>query len=159
MTSLSRSVKSYREESNLTSGLWSRIPREQFLRFLLAGGWNTFFGYAVFALATYLLSGRIPYAYMVALVVSNIISITAAYVVYKFFVFRTKGNYLREYLRFYVVYGAAFGLNLVALPVLVGVLGSVIGQEDFIPYLAQGAFTCFYVVFSFVAHKNFSFRS
>jgi len=82
---------------------------------------------------------------------SNIISITNAYVGYKIFVFKTEGNYLREYARFYVVYGSAFLLNFALLPLCVEIL-------RISPVLAQAGLIFINVIFSYFGHKNFSFR-
>ena len=122
---------------------------EEKLRYLIVGGWNTIFGYLLF-IALYGLFGD-SINYVAILVVSYVISITNAYLCYKFLVFRTKGNYLREYLRFYLVYGLAFLINLALLPLLVEVL-------KMNPVVSQGAIVFFTVVISYVAHKNFSFN-
>lgn len=134
-------------------------PRGQFLRYLLVGAWNTIFGYTVYALLTYVLTDVIPYAYMVASVMANIIAITVSFIGYKFIVFRTKGNYLREYLRVYVVYGGAAGLNLVLLPILVGVLDCLLKEPYYSAYVAGAIVTAVTVLFSFVGHGKYSFRS
>lgn len=125
------------------------IRHEQKLRYLIIGGWNTVFGYAVFAALNW---GLASVHYLVILTVSYIISITNAYVGYKLFVFRTKGNILKEYLRFYVVYGASFGFNVVALPVLVeGFTMNV--------YAAQALIIVITIAGSYLLHKHYSFKS
>ena len=122
---------------------------EQKLRYLAVGGWNTLFGYLLFVALYARLGGRINY--IAILVVSYVISISNAYLCYKFLVFKTRGNYLREYLRFYLVYGLAFLINLALLPLLVEVL-------KLNPVVSQGAIVFFTVVISYMAHKNFSFN-
>ena len=67
-----------------------------------------------------------------------------------FFVFKTKGNYCREYLRFYLVYGASFIANLILMPLFVEVGGMK-------PIPAQGIILFFSVLFGYVGHKHFSF--
>jgi putative flippase GtrA len=134
------------------------LTRTQLFRYLLVGGWNTLFGYLVFAGLTYLLTGLVPYAYMVAYVLSNVIAITAAYLGYKFLVFRTRGNYLSEYLRFYVVYGASALLGLVMLPILVKLVGLVLSRPSHAPYVAQALVIPLTVLASFVGHRGYSFR-
>ena len=116
--------------------------------FLLVGGWNTLFGYVVFLALYYLFADKIHY--LIIFIVSNILSITNAYIGYKLFVFKTKGNYLQEYLRFYVVYGGAILLNLILLPITVEYF-------RFSPPIAQGGLMFLNVAFSFVGHKRFSF--
>lgn len=105
------------------------------------------FGYAVFA---GLLKTGIHY--IIVAVISNIIAITAAYINYKFFVFKTKGNYLREYLRFYVVYGGGMGLGLLLLPFFVEVVHlSPLAGQAIVMFITAGV--------SFIAHRNYSFKS
>src|ERR1700744_4578537 len=74
-----------------------RIP--QLIRYLLVGGFNTAFGYGLFALLNWGLSRTMPYGYLAATLLSNLIAITVAFLGYKWFVFRTKGNYVRQWLR------------------------------------------------------------
>jgi len=119
----------------MSKQLARHFPLDQVARYLIVGVWNTLFGYGLFALFTYLLTGIVPFAYMLASVLSNVIAITAAYLGYKWFVFKTKGNYLREYLRCYLVYGAAFLITLALLPVLVFLLDRVVAPRT-APYIA-----------------------
>jgi len=88
---------------------------------------------------------------MFLLIISNILSITNAYISYKFFVFRTKGNFLREYARFYVVYGASILFSLILLPLSVELL-------HIHPVVAQAAIIAITIVISYTGHKNFSFK-
>jgi putative flippase GtrA len=118
------------------------------INYLLVGGWNTVFGYVAF-LSLYFLFGE-KIHYLVLLVVSNILSITNAYIGYKIFVFKTRGNYAREYARFYLVYGGAMALNFVLLPVCVEFL-------RLSPPIAQGGLVFLNVIFSYFGHKHFSF--
>jgi len=136
----------------------ARVPRGQFARFIVVGCWNTAFSYCVYAFFTYILTGVIPYAYMAAMAVSSVINISVAYLGYKLFVFKTKGNYVREYFRCYVVYGAAAATNILLLPVLVILLDLVIVQQVYVPYIAGGALSLGTVFLSFFGHKEFSFK-
>lgn len=121
---------------------------EKKVRYLIVGGWNTAFGYLLFIVLYELLNSRINY--IAILVLSYVLSITNAFLCYKFLVFKTKGNYLKEYLRFYVVYGAAFLLNLAMLPFFVEIL-------KVSPVLSQGLIVSFTVLISYIGHNNFSF--
>lgn len=122
---------------------------QQKINYLLVGGWNTVFGYLAFVSLYYLFNRWVHY--LILVVAAHVISITNAYVGYKIFVFKTKGNYLKEYLRFYVVYGLALMLNLVLLPLVVEIfrISPVIGQA-----IVMGMA----VVFNYLGHKHFSFR-
>jgi putative flippase GtrA len=139
------------------AALDGRSVRE-IVRFVIVGGWNTVLGYGLFAGSNYLLTGRIPHAYMVACVIANVIAITVAYVGHKFITFRTRGNYLREYLRLYVVYGATALLGLALLPAAVALIGLFVHRASYVPYIAQAALMPINVAASFIGHKRFSFR-
>ena len=120
----------------------------QEVRYIVAGGWNTVFGYGCFAVLYYLLGGRTPDSFIIVL--SSIIAISGAFLVYKLFVFRTHGNWLREYLRSYLVYGGGTLINLVMFPLLKGWLGMN-------PYAAQAVILVVTVVSSYIAHNRFTF--
>lgn len=139
--------------------LAKEVPGGQLARYLAVGIWNTVFGYGLFAYANYLLTGRVPYPYMAASAVSNVLSITVAYLGYKFFVFRTKGNYLREYLRCFTVYGTGMLVSLLLLPPAVAIGNAMLPDKRYSPYLAAAAITAGNVVLSFVGHRRFSFRA
>jgi putative flippase GtrA len=121
---------------------------KQKIDYLMVGVWNTFVGYGSFVVLYYLCGRWIHY--IVILILSNVFSITNAYVGYKVFVFKTQGNYLREYGRFYLVYGVILMFNLVLLPIGVEFLRLP-------PPVVQGGFTFFNVFLSFLGHKHFSF--
>jgi putative flippase GtrA len=96
----------------------------QFLRYVLVGGFNTVFGYGLFALLNWLFKGLGPYSYMYAAVLANPIAITLNFLGYKWFVFRTHGNYMAEWFRCLGVCGSSMLIGLVGLPIF----GSYIAQ-------------------------------
>jgi putative flippase GtrA len=118
------------------------------ISYLLVGGWNMVFGYFIFVLLYYLLATRVHYVILLAL--SNVLSITNAYIGYKVFVFKTKGNYWLEYSRFYIIYGSALLLNFIFLPLCVEYL-------MISPPVAQGGLMFISVIFSYYGHKKMSF--
>jgi len=124
-----------------------RILKMQAFRFLVVGGWNTVFAYTVFASLYLFLSETLHY--MVILTVVTIITVTNAYFCHKFFVFRTKGNYSQEYLRFYGVYSIQIAINFITLPVLI--------KLDVSPYLAQAIIIAVTTLGSYMGHKHISF--
>jgi putative flippase GtrA len=89
--------------------------------------------------------------YLVLMIPSNILAITNAYICYKLFVFKTRGNVVREYLRFYVVYGGAMLLGFVLMFCLVDGLGLN-------PVIAQILCVPISIAFSYCSHRNYSFR-
>ena len=125
-----------------------REGRVLFSRYLVTGIWNTVFGYGAFVLLLAVLSSRVHYLVVAAL--SNVLSISNAYVVHKLLVFRTKGNYLREYFRYYVIYGTT---ALGGMALLAG-LASGLGVNV---YLAQAGVLGLQALASFAGHRRFSF--
>ena len=139
------------------SRLRRHFPEGQVIRYLLTGAWNTLFGYGSFALLTYLLTGVVPFAYMLAAAICTVLNITVSYLSYKAFVFQTKGNWLREYLRCYVVYGSMALVNLALLPVVVWLLNLLFARPPWSPYVAGAILMAGAVILSFVGHKQYTF--
>jgi putative flippase GtrA len=117
--------------------------------YLMVGGWNTLFGYGVFALLYYYLEHKLHST--VILTISYFLSITNAFIGYKVFVFKSNGNILHEYFRFYVVYGGAFIVNLVLLPVFMEVF-------KYDAYVSQAIITMLTIVGSYMLHNRFTFK-
>jgi putative flippase GtrA len=123
------------------------------LRFLVVGVWNTAFSVGVL----WLLDHFIPYdAHSLVqkeaiLIVNWVIGVTQNFFAFKLMVFRTKGNWLREYARMYVTYGATF----VVQSVLILALSTWLGWSLFwssIPTLLL------VMIMSYFGHKYFTFR-
>jgi len=140
-------------------GFTQHIAPGQFGRYLLVGLWNTLFAYSTFALLTAVLTPLVPYSYMWASLLASLLNITVAYLGYKWFVFKTKGNYLREWMRCVAVYGSGIIFSLIALPVLVFAIRRNTHFVTQAPYIAGAILTAVIVVYSFLGHKKFSFRS
>lgn len=105
-------------------------------------------------------SGQLPvpsYGYVIASLLANLFSITFAFVGYKWFVFKTKGNYLREWIRYVGVYGVSMILSAAALPLVVGIIRHHPGHDRSGPYIAGAIVLLFSVVFSFFGHRHISF--
>jgi putative flippase GtrA len=144
--------------------LSSHIPPGQFLRYIVVGGWNTAFGYSTFAVIYYLLHrydlpvANVYWQVFTAQIISVPINFTGSYVCYKLFVFRTKGNYLREWLKAIAVYGFGFLPGLVLLPLLVKALLYLPYMQGSAPYIANALLMGVVVIYSFLGHKHFTFR-
>lgn len=121
------------------------------IAYVLVGGWNTVFGYGSYA-ALYFLGKRLGFGYMVALGISQFFGILNAFIGYKHLVFRSKGRWFPELIRFSTVYWIIFAANVVALPAMVHGL-------NWGPLLAQAVFTCVTVVITYFAHDWFSFKT
>jgi putative flippase GtrA len=127
-------------------------------RYVVVGAFNTLFGYSLFAVLNYNLKGLGSYSYMLASLLSSLIAITAAFLGYKWFVFRTKGNYLKEWIRCVAVYSSGMLLPLAGLPILVPFLRRVMVQRpQAAPYLAAAILAVITVIASFFGHKHISF--
>lgn len=121
--------------------------REQIL-YLLVGGWNTVFGYGVWASLQFLLGEHLHY--LIVVLIAWPIAVLNAYLGYRFVVFRSRGPITRELPRFASVYVATLVVNLALLPIALNAL-------SFNIYVIQAVFTGVVVVFSYLAHKFFSF--
>ena len=169
------------------------FPPGQFVRYLCIGVFNTFFGYISFAVTLTLLNALVParLLYLTVILASILptpLNITVAYLGYKFLVFRTKGNYLGEWLKCFAVYGTGMIPGLVALSALTRFLQSMIHGHAaslhvflstverhlsgrplaFLQHIATGKAIAGYIagavvigfstIYSFVGHKKVTFR-
>ena len=170
------------------------FPPGQFTRYLCVGICNTLFGYLAYVAVLTLLNAFFPARWLyltviVASILSTPVNITFAYFGYKFFVFRTQGNYLREWLKCFAVYGVGMIPGLVALSALTRFLQSVIHRHAsllhhwlhsvelhlagrplaMLQYVATGKAMAGYIAgalimglstsYSFVGHKKITFRT
>lgn len=135
----------------------NHFPPGQFGRYLVVGVANTIFGYGTYAGLTALLTPHIPFAYMVSSVISIFLNFTFSFLNYKRFIFKTKGNYLREWSRSIVVYSGMFAVSVTILPVLVFLIRHLTMATSSAPYIAgaiqMGVVSCV----GFLGHRHFSF--
>jgi putative flippase GtrA len=141
------------------SAVQKRQPTLTLIRYLIVGACNTLFGYGCFALFTLLLSSTLSYGYVIASLLANLLSITFAFFGYKWFVFKTHGNYFKEWARCVGVYATSMVLSATALPFVVGIIRRHPGHERDAPYIAGAIVLVFSVAFSFFGHRQFSFAS
>ena len=169
------------------------FPPGQFGRYIAVGVFNTLFGYASFVVVLTLLNRALPVNWLsltvvLASVISTPVNITVAYFGYKFFVFRTQGNYLLEWLKSFAVYGTGMIPGLVALSALTRLLQAEIHRRGaalhalltaveghlsgptllLVQRVATGKAMAGYIagavviglstVYSFVGHKHVTFR-
>lgn len=119
------------------------------IRYLLIGGYNTLFGYGVFAVL-WILWGQSLH-YIVILSLSHVIAVTNAFFGYRILVFRKKGGAWGDFVRFNMVYLGAFVFNVLALPIL-------IEAANLHPLVAQALLVIVTVVASYLLHRRFSFK-
>ena len=140
----------------------TRISKKQFVKYVIVGGWNTIFGYAVYALLTWILDTRyhLRYSYMYSYIVGNIISISQSFVAHKYLVFKTKGNFWKEYKKGWMVYGTTALLSLIALPFAVELCSFLMPEPHkwLDKYIGGVAVTGLAAIASFLGHSNITFR-
>ena len=139
------------------------FPAGQLVRYLCVGAFNTLFGYSSFSLTLFLLNRIVPakelyITVIAASLISTPLNITVAYFGYKLFVFKTKGNYLREWIKCFGVYGVGILPGLFVLSGLTRMLQSMLHMPRGAGYLAGAIVQGFTVIFSFLGHKNITFR-
>ncbi len=139
------------------------VPKSQVIRYLLVGGWNTFFALALYALFVHLFTKVLPprLSWLIAdlsHVTSTPITITVAFLCYKHFVFHTKGNYIREWLRCFAVYSVSFPMGLVILPLATQILLKNHYTHTYAVYIAGLVNSVFIATYSYFGHKKFSFK-
>ena len=133
------------------------------IRFLLVGVSNTLISLGLYSgfviLFGYLLphQGK-PVIADIASITSKPLAITIAFLCYKHFVFRTNGNYLREWLKCFAVYGISTPAELIILPLVTKVLLVPALTHPYAPFLAGIVNAVVIACYSYFAHKKFSFR-
>lgn len=125
--------------------LWCKLDDK--IRFLFIGCVNAAISYIIYAIALYLL-GEANYQICVALQwgISSIFS----YFNQKFFVFCTKGNYLKEYLKCCSTWLVSYLINVLILEVMVKFMNAYIAQ--FVSIFLVSIVT--YVLFKYFAFKQ-----
>ena len=126
------------------------VLKNQKLRYLIAGVWNTLFGYLCGVIIYYKFGDQL--GVVIVAILANILAISMSFFSYKIFVFKTRGNWMIEYIRAYCVYGLSAGVGIVILFIFVTCLGIKF-------WLAQGLVIFLTVVVSFIGHKKFTFRN
>lgn len=134
-------------------GRLARLARDQRVRFLAVGGFNTLAGYGVYSLFFWLWGETLgdQVGPVASLLAAHVLVSGFAFVIYRRFVFRVSGSLVKDYVRFQSVYVVSLGINVLLLWLLAGVL-------EWNAYLAQGAVVLVITIASFVGHRYFSFR-
>jgi putative flippase GtrA len=125
-------------------------PGRRPLRFMVAGVWNTAFGFGVYLLCDFVVA-HLGGPYVLALVPAHVLAVSQAWLVHRVFVFPDAQAGILAFLRYNVVYWVSFALNLVVLPLVVELAG--LDRR-----LVQAGFIACVAVGSYLAHKRFSFR-
>ena len=134
-------IKLYRT----TEDFWFSF--DQKIRFILVGGFNTVFAYGVYAFLLEIL--KLPY--MAALILQYFITINVSVITMRYYVFRSKGDFLKEFSKAWSVYIFMLLFNGVGLSFLV--------EFCHIDELwAQGIYQVVCAIVTYILHKYFSFR-
>jgi putative flippase GtrA len=136
-----------RPKLTIDSSAWWRLSLE--LRFLLAGAYNTAFGYLVFTVLYYGFGTTI--GYLGVAVLCHPVALTSAFIVHRRLVFRSTVGWPASFLRFNLS-------QLVAI--LCGMLGlyGLVHFAHLSPLLAQAMVLLVSVVITYILHRRFSFR-
>lgn len=125
------------------------LGRQEF-RFLLVGASNTIWGIISYPIY-YLFLHPLGVNYLVILVLTYFVNGVISFTSQKYLVFRTRGNHLREFWKYFLLQASTLGINLVVLPL--AVQGLKVN-----PAIAQTAFIVLVVVSSFFFHKYVTFK-
>jgi putative flippase GtrA len=127
------------------------LLRDERVRFVIVGGFNTVFQFGMFALFDQ--GDRSPVRYLASLYVSYAIAIVVAFFLHRRFTFRATegGNAVVDFFRFASVYVVSLVINTALLPLLVE-------TARLSPLVAQAIVTVITVLLSYFGHKYFSFR-
>lgn len=126
-----------------------RPDRHRSLRFVIVGGVNTVFGFAIYPALLLVLGAR---NYLPALGIAQIVSLLFAFTLHKLVVFRSRGSLLAEFLRFSSFYVGVYTVNWVMLPFLVEVIHVP-------PIVAQLGFAFVVLVGSYFWHSRLTFKA
>ncbi|WP_428066772.1 GtrA family protein [Candidatus Proelusimicrobium volucris] len=132
--------------TNNIARLWFSLPRP--IRFIATGGYNTAASYVIFAVILFLLGKE---RYQAALFISYILSSFNSYLAQKFLVFRTKGGYVKEYLKAMSVWLCGYLINALLLYLLTERLSVNI-------YFAQLISLALVTIMTYFLFKHYSFR-
>jgi len=117
---------------------------EQLIKFSLVGILNTVIGYAVFFIASLFMN------YIVALIIAHVVGVTNSFFWNKYWVFRSDGNKIVEFLKFYSIYALVLIVNIILLYYLVSVL-------QFEPQISQLVLLPILTIITYLGHKHWSF--
>lgn len=119
------------------------------IRYLLVGGLNTIIGYTI-GVGLYKALGDTLSIVWIG-IISNILSITVSFLSYKILVFRTKGMWLSEYIKSFIVYG---GIALIGI----FFLWLFVDNMKISIWFAQALVIGVTVIISYISHSRFTFR-
>lgn len=138
--------------------IWFKLPQK--LRFLLVGGFNTVFAYSILALIYWLFASineksGLGFSQVIvanaALFVQYVISINVSFMTMRYYVFHSRENWKKEFIKAWSVYLFLYLINSPVLSFLILVVGLQ-------PLVAQALYLVFSTITTFLLHKYYSFR-
>jgi putative flippase GtrA len=124
---------------------------------MVVGSCNAVFGYSTYAGLTALFTPHIPYPYMAASVIAFFTNITFSFLNYKWFIFKTKGHYIEEWMRCVTVYSSTMVTGTLILPFVVFAVRHLTPAGASAPYIAGALMMVANFLAGFLGHRNFSF--
>jgi putative flippase GtrA len=121
------------------------------IKYLTVGAVNTLIGLSAFPLLFWILDS-IGIHYLCILIISQIVCVTTAFVLYKLLVFKTVGDYLKEFVKFASFYLVYFLIGIALLPFLVEAAGMH-------PILSQFLISIGIIISSFFWHSKITFAN
>lgn len=118
------------------------------IRYLLVGCVNTIIGYSIGIVLYKALGSNLGIIWVGIL--SNMISITVSFLTYKIFVFRTKGMWVLEYAKSYLIYSGIAVISIFFLWLFVEKMNISI-------WLSQALVIGVTVIISYLGHSRFTF--
>ena len=117
--------------------------------YLLAGGFNTAFGYSA-GMLLYFLFRNFLNTFIISLL-ANFFTISTSFFIYKFFVFKTKGNWINEYLKCFFVYASITIKAIILMVILV--------DYCHMPFwVAQAIAMLVIMIVSYIGHNRLTFN-
>ena len=126
---------------------WCTIPDK--IRFLLVGGYNAAFSYIIFAIAVHFIGHQY---YQICVALQWIISSVFSFTTQKLFVFCTKGNWLKEYIKCCTTWVISYCCNALILEVIVRYITKNVYIGQFVSILLASVVT--YILFKYFAFKH-----
>lgn len=151
------------QAKGLFAAIRRALPGAEVIRFLMVGCFNTVFSIAlayVFIIPVEFFLPRLPGAAVttIANYAALPIAITVAFLAYKWFVFRTHGNYVKEWLKVFAVYGVSLPFPAIVIPVATSLFLFLHLTPRLASLLALIANSGTIACYSYFAHKKFSFK-
>ena len=118
------------------------------VRFVIAGICNMGIRYLIFVLLGLAFTVN---RYQIILLATWLSSSVIAFLSYKYLVFRTEGNHIKEFVKSLLIWCLSYVLNAL-------LLGFLVGRLQWNVYAAQGLVIILLVVINYLLFKHFAFK-